>query len=342
MQAHGIENVLISQPSNRRYVSRFTGTRGYLFIASNRQIIFSDSRYEKQISKESPEFEFQVLSRDKTVFQLINELKCDELGVESHHLTYDQYLAFQEETNVKIVPMGKLVEKLRIIKDDDEIASIKKAAQIADMAFKNTLHIIKPGISEIDVATELEYQMRLLGASGTSFDTLVGSGYRGALPHAQATQKKIADGEFIVIDFGCIYEGYCSDMTRTIHVGKATSDEKRLYDIVLKANLEVISQLRGGVISGECDRIAREVIEGYGFGDNFAHGLGHGVGLDVHEEPLLTKNSQTVLKSNMIVTNEPGIYFPGRLGIRIEDLILIHENSCEILSFADKELIEII
>ena len=232
-----------------------------------------------------------------------------------------------------------MIEKIREVKDASEIKIIRQAIEIADQAFEHILTFIKPGITEIQVANELDFYMRSLGASGVSFDTIVASGVRSSMPHGVASQKVIESGDLITLDFGCYYEGYVSDMTRTIALGTIDPKLKEIYEIVLRANEIVNENTKAGITGKQMDALARDYITQKGYGDDFGHSTGHGIGLDIHEGPSISFRNEEPLVVNNIVTNEPGIYLAGLGGVRIEDDLLIQEGGVEILNHSPKELI---
>lgn len=254
-------------------------------------------------------------------------------------MTVAQFDDFENVLEVQLVPASGMIEVLRQVKDADEIDKIKKACEITDKAFEYILGYIKPGISEIDIANTLDFKMREFGASGISFDTIVASGKRSAMPHGVATDKLIANHELITIDFGCYYQGYCSDMTRTVAVGQVDSTLEKIYQIVYDANRMVQEALKPGMTGQELDAIARDYIEGQGYGKNFGHSLGHSIGLEVHEAPMAGPNSKNVLKADQFITDEPGIYLENLGGVRIEDDLLIHEDGNEYITKSPRELI---
>ena len=241
----------------------------------------------------------------------------------------------------ELIPMSSFIENLRMIKDAEEIDTIRKACQISDQAFLDVLDFIKPGeTTELAVMNFLDARMRKLGASGASFDFIIASGYRSAMPHGVASEKVIQTGETLTMDFGCYYNHYVSDMTRTIHVGHVTDEEREIYDIVLRANKALIDQAKAGVSRIDFDRIPRQIINDAGYGAYFTHGIGHGIGLDIHEIPYFGKSSEPI-ETGMVLTDEPGIYLDGKYGVRIEDDLVITETGCEVLTLAPKELIVI-
>ena len=241
----------------------------------------------------------------------------------------------------ELVPMTGFIEKLRMIKDEQEIATIRKACQISDQAFLDVLDFIKPGqTTELAVMNFLDARMRQLGASGASFDFIIASGYRSAMPHGVASDKVIRNGETLTMDFGCYYNHYVSDMTRTVHVGQVTDEEREIYDIVLRSNQALIEAAKAGLSCIDFDRIPRQIINDASYGPYFSHGIGHGIGLDIHEIPYFGKSEEPI-KAGMVLTDEPGIYLDGKYGVRIEDDLLITETGCEVLTLAPKELIVI-
>jgi len=227
----------------------------------------------------------------------------------------------------------------RMIKDETELQTIAKAEAIGDAAFTHILDYVKPGVTEADIALEIEFFMKRQGASKLSFDTIVASGPNSSMPHAQVTNRKLQMGDFVTMDFGCVYQGYCSDMTRTVAIGEPTEEMRKVYQIVFDANIRAMEAIREGVKCNEIDAVARDYIKSQGYGDYFGHGLGHGVGLDIHEEPRFSPKCDVITKENMVITDEPGIYLPGRFGVRIEDLVVVKKDGYEKLSHSDKQLI---
>ncbi len=342
LQQRNLESILIVKPENRRYISGFTGTHGYVLITMDQAIFITDSRYIAQASKQCIDYDILEHNYEHNIYSIINKFKLKNMGFEDEFITYDQYLEFENYFNtMTLVPIKGMMNDLRIIKDEKEIQSIKKAASIADQAFTHICSYVKPEMTEHEVALELEFFMKKKGASSLSFDTIVASGTRSSLPHGVASSKKIEQGNLITIDFGCVYEGYCSDMTRTIVLGKANAKQKEIYNIVLEAQENALAAIKPGIKGLDVDQIAREIITARGYGENFGHGLGHGVGLEIHEQPTLSPKGNIILQSGMVVTDEPGIYIPNFGGVRIEDLILVTETGNEILSKSPKKLIEL-
>jgi Xaa-Pro aminopeptidase len=240
---------------------------------------------------------------------------------------------------IELVPLGKDMDALREIKETDEIEKIKNAVRLADLAFAHVLPYIKEGVKELEIAAEIEYFIKKKGARGTSFETIVASGWRSALPHGVASDKKIQKGDPIVLDFGAFLDDYCSDMTRTVFLGEPVQEMKTIYNIVKEAQMNAAKGIIKGLVVKEGDALARRMIENNGYGDQFGHGLGHGVGLEIHEGPTLSYRGNTVLENGMVVTVEPGIYVPNLGGVRIEDIVVIQDQTPQILTSSTKEMV---
>ena len=302
----------------------------------------TDSRYTL-IAKASVKGFDIIESRQalEEIAKIIKEDGLTKIGFDSQ-VTYGFYQGLSALfADYQLVAMSNFIEDLRMIKDETEIATIRRACQISDQAFIDVLDIIKPGqTTEMDVNHFLDHRMRQLGAEGASFEFIVASGYRSAMPHGRASEKVIQTGETLTLDFGCYYQHYVSDMTRTIHIGHVTDQEREIYDVVLRANQALIEQAKEGVTYREFDAIPREIINTAGYGANFTHGIGHGIGLDIHEYPYFGKSDEAI-KAGMVLTDEPGIYLDDKYGVRIEDDLLITETGCEVLTLAPKELIVI-
>lgn len=338
------DGIIICSPENRRYLSGFTGSNGFLIISNSELGFATDFRYVKQAEKECGNYEiFEIKSQPvDLLYEIIKKYNIKKLAYEDSFMTMSFFNKLEcELKEIDFIPLKEAAGVIRIIKDKDELKLIGEAAKIADNAFTHILKLIKPGVPEKDIALELEYFMKKNGASKLSFDSIVASGKRSSLPHGIATDKVIENGDLVTLDFGCVYNGYCSDMTRTIVVGKADNRQKEIYNTVLKAQVEALSYIKAGVLGKDVDKAARDIISDAGYGDYFGHGLGHGVGLAVHEEPRLSINGEMVLEENMVVTDEPGIYIPDYGGVRIEDLIIVGEDKPIILSKSVKKLIEL-
>lgn len=345
LQKAQVEGILVTDPYNMRYLSGFSGGEGALFLAENARIIITDSRYTEAAGKES---DFIVLEesrknpRGEILSQLVREHRISCLGFEDGAVTYQQYEGFRKNLqDQKFIPLGNLLDSLRAVKTEKELSLIRRAESIGDVAFSKILEILKPGISELEVAAELEYQMKRAGAEGLSFDTIVASGVHSSMPHAVPTEKKLEWGDFVTMDFGCRYQGYCSDMTRTVVIGEASQEQKKIYNTVLEAQRLALDQLCAGKAGKEIDAVARNHIAEAGYGKCFGHGLGHSLGLFIHEEPRLSPGEDTLLLPGMVETVEPGIYVPGFGGVRIEDLAVVKDHGCENYTGSPKELIEL-
>lgn len=346
LEKQKIDAMLISNPYNMRYISGFRGGEGTLYISLKSKVLITDSRYTEAAGQES---DFMVIecNRNRKTTDILKELIQKEqvynLGYEDNSMLCSTFQEYQTALPMisRWIPLKDTVCELRQIKTEEEIAYLRHAEAIGDMAFSKILNMIKPGMTERELQAELEYQMMKCGAEGTSFDTIVASGIHSSMPHAIPTDKKIEMGDFVTMDFGCRYQGYCSDMTRTIVVGKASEKQKEIYRLVWEANQVTESFLHPGMICKEVDKIARDIIAKGGYGNCFGHGLGHSVGLEIHESPACNTRDTTVLRPNMIMTIEPGIYLPGFGGVRIEDMVVITEDGYENLTHSTKELIEL-
>ncbi len=342
MEKEQIDSILITKPENRRYISGFTGSAGTVFITQKQACFITDFRYKDQAADQCKGFEVLMTSPERSIYEILSAFDVNKIGYEDHYMTVHDYGGYVSNLkSVHFKPLGDFVESLRLIKTDFEIEQLRKSAAIADKAFEHILSFIKVGLSERDVALELERFMKSMGASALSFDTIVASGLRSALPHGRASEKIIEHGDFVTMDFGCILDGYCSDMTRTLVMGSASEKQRSIYETVLRAQEAALKAIKPGIRGKEADQVAREIITEAGYGAYFGHGLGHGVGLEVHEEPRLSPIGEKILEKNMVVTDEPGIYIPEFGGVRIEDLVVVTENGCERLSNSPKHLIEI-
>ncbi len=345
----GMDGIIIVNPSNRRYLSYFTGSAGVLYISPKRQVLLTDFRYIEQASKQCPDYEI-INHQAKGIPTLLREFMDQDgvksIAIESDSVTYAQYEEYKKAFgDIIIKGTQSVVEGLRQIKDPEEIENLKKAEAIGDMAFTNIIRFIKEniakGVTENQIALALEVNMRENGAQGTSFNSIVAAGSKSSLPHAVPGDVVLKDGDFVVMDFGCIYNGYCSDMTRTIVIGEPSPKHLEIYNTVLLANEEALKAIKPGKTGKEIDAIARDIIKDKGYGDYFGHGLGHSVGLDIHENPRLATTDDTKLEPGMVVTVEPGIYIPDFGGVRIEDLVVVTEDGIKNLTFSPKELIVI-
>jgi Xaa-Pro aminopeptidase len=334
-----LDAFLISQPQNRRFLSGFTGSAGWLLITAEQALLATDFRYYEQVAREAPGFE---LAQIKTKFsdllpELLADLGVGRLGFESQHVTVDQLDTWRQAVDgVEWVPLKDVVEGIRSIKDAAEIDALRRSVALTDAAFAHLLERAGPGMTEREVAWQIEAYMRGHGASKVAFDLIVAAGPNGALPHAQPSDHVIQPGEPIVVDIGCVVEGYCSDMTRTFCLGQPSAKYLEVWDVVLQAQKAVEDMVRAGVHGVEADAVARDLITEAGYGDHFGHGLGHGVGLAVHEGPRASRLSEDTFEAGMTLTIEPGIYLPGEFGVRLEDLVLIGDEGIEILTNTPK------
>ena len=338
--------MLITDPYNMRYLSGFRGGEGILYISGKSHVLITDSRYTEAAAKESEytiEEKSRTRRRTEIIAAYIREENIESLGFEDLHMRCAGYEQFRRALpeGIRFVPLGESVNALREIKSEEEIELLARAEQIGDEAFADLLGILHAGMTERETAAELEYRMKKRGAQGFSFDTIAASGPNSSMPHAIPTDRPLADGDFLTLDFGCTYEGYCSDMTRTVAIGSVSDRQREIYDTVLAAQRAALEGLHAGMTGAEGDALARTVINEAGYGDCFGHALGHSVGLYIHEEPRLGPGSGTVLKAGMIETVEPGVYVPGFCGVRIEDMVVITEDGIRNLTHSPKELIVI-
>ncbi|TMW73761.1 M24 family metallopeptidase [Alteribacter natronophilus] len=336
-----IDGILIMSPTNRRYVTGFTGSAGAALISDSEAVFITDFRYTEQAAEQAEGYRIVQHTRPihEEVAAQAEALGIKRLGFEKDHMTYGTFDTYKNVINGELIPVAGMVEKLRMIKDENELQTIREAVEIADAAFSHIQSYIRPGVREIDVSNELEFFMRKRGAVSSSFDIIVASGYRSALPHGVASEKKIERGELVTLDFGAYYKGYCSDITRTVAVGEVSDELKKIYDTVLQAQLKGMEGLKAGITGIQADALTRDYIKEQGYGEYFGHSTGHGLGMEVHEGPGLSFKSDTVLEPGMVVTVEPGIYVAGTGGTRIEDDAVVTENGNECLSKSTKELL---
>jgi Xaa-Pro aminopeptidase len=335
-----VEGILFFDMANIRYLTGFTGSEGALFIGKGEPVLLIDGRYVTQAKRETNACEILHFT-DKTE-GIARHLKASNVkvaGFESQALTYDAYEKLQRETEgISLKPLSDEIGPIRARKDSDEISLLKEAARIAARALTATLEIVKPGISERNVATLLEVTMAEVGSEKPSFETIVAAGDNSSMPHARPGISELQNGDFVVIDYGAVYRGYHSDETCTYAIGKISREQKEVYKIVKYAHDRAIDAVKAGVSCKEIDTIARDYIENKGFGPHFSHGTGHGVGLEVHEAPTVSGRSTDRLEEGMVITVEPGIYIPGKWGVRIEDTVLVQRDGCEIITRMSKDL----
>lgn len=342
VKGKGLGGAVITSAENRRYFSGFTGSNGMLLIAPDGFSLITDFRYREQAKLQAEGFEVTIAARSEepgTLRDAIAARSLKAVGFESERVSYAQYERLRAALGVELVPVDDDINALRAIKSEGELNCIREAARIADAVFAHMLTFLRPGMTEIDAAAEIEYQMKKRGAEGAAFPAIVASGENGALPHAEPSQKKLQNGELVVIDFGARVNGYCSDMTRTVALGHISSEAKAIYTLVLQAQEAALDALRPGLSAKDADETARELLRAAGYAGQFGHGLGHGVGINVHEAPTLNGLSRDVLAPGMVVTVEPGIYLPGKLGVRIEDLCAVCEDGLQNFTSSTKEIV---
>ncbi|HIU64752.1 MAG TPA: aminopeptidase P family protein [Candidatus Avacidaminococcus intestinavium] len=332
--------IILKGTASLRYFVGFTGDDSLLYVTKQQAILITDSRYTLQAKAEAPDCE--LLEQKGGLWSALKSLGLADMKIafESLNFTVADYNNLLE-VGSRCSFSGVDLTSLRIIKDTDEIVKINEAVEIADAAFAALLPQLTIGMTEIEAAAILEFEMRKRGSEAVSFPTIVASGERSALPHGLASNKVINKGEFVTFDFGAIVAGYHSDMTRTIIMGKASERQKYLYNVVLEAQLLGIKEAKAGITGKELDQVVRKFITDAGFGDYFGHGLGHGVGLDIHELPIASKRGDNLLCENMVLTVEPGIYLGKEGGVRIEDMIVITTEGCRVLTASNKQLLEI-
>jgi len=338
-----IDAIFVSQPDNRRYLSGFDGSAGYLLITGKDAIIATDFRYIEQVKQQSPDYRVFQISGDMANWfpELVADLRGRKLGFELQHMSLAMYrqvgdIIKRVAPPPRLVPLEGLVESLRAIKEAAEIEAIAQAADISDRAFMHIEENMKAGMSEIEVAWEGERFMREHGSQAVPFDVIVASGPNAALPHARPSERAIQEGEPVLMDIGARVHGYASDLTRTICLGEPDNDFRKVYDIVLGAQLAALELIKEGMTGEQADNLARTIIAETGYAEAFGHALGHGIGLVAHESPRLGPGSNEKLASGMVFTIEPGIYLPGWGGVRVEDLVVLENGNLRVLSKARK------
>ena len=340
----GADALLVTRLPNVRYLSGFTGSAGILLIAPDELVFVTDGRYDtqahEQLGASGAGARIEIASAaEQTALLARIVAHCPRLGLEAHGVTWAQQRAWAEAfVGASLVPTEDLVEDLRRVKEPAEVERIRAACAIADDALASTLPLLHGRPSEREFALALEIEMRERGASGTSFDTICASGPNAALPHARPTGRSVERGELVVIDFGCIVDGYCSDMTRTVSVGDPGPDARRMWEVVRRSQQAGRDAVTAGVTCAEVDRASREVIEAAGWGAAFSHGTGHGVGLEIHEAPRVAKAAGGTLEPGVVVTVEPGVYLPGIGGVRLEDTVVVTDSGADALTSFPKHL----
>lgn len=341
-----LDAVMITDRYNMRYIASYRG-EGVILYTNKAKYVLTDSRYTEQVERECEGYEcvdIAGIGYAGNIRQILEKIKKPgikvRVGFENFSIGYRDYSEYNEKVDcAEFIPVDGRLDAIREVKTDEEIEKLRTAESIGDAAFKHILGYLREGITERNVALELEYYMKKNGAEGLSFDTIAASGKNSSMPHAIPTDKKLENGDFLTMDFGCLYDGYCSDMTRTVAIGNASDSMRKVYDIVLKAQMESMKCIKAGAWCNEVDAVARRVIADAGYGNCFGHGLGHSVGLFIHENPRFSPKCKAVLKPGMVITVEPGIYLPGQFGVRIEDLVAVTENGFINLTESDKSLI---
>ncbi len=338
-----VDGLLLTSRCSRHYGARFDIAEGMAVVSRRGCRYYTDSRYIESAQRNLQGFEVVQTDRDRSYPALINRAVKDfgitALGYEEEYLTAGELSRLQAQLDVRLVPYNAPIYAFRAVKEDWELERMRKAQQIADAAFLEVLPRLKTGMTELEAQAELIYCMYKNGAQGLSFDPIVVSGPNTSMPHGVAGSRVIQPGDFLTMDFGVLYQGYCSDTTRTVAFGYATEEMKKVYSVVLKAQREAIAATRAGVIGCEIDGIARKVISDAGYGDYFGHGYGHSLGLEIHESPNLNQRNQERLPAGAVCSAEPGIYLPGKFGVRIEDVTVLTPDGCENLTKLPKELL---
>lgn len=345
LEAERLDGFIVTHPANLRYLCGYTGSNGLLLFMDGRRTFFTDGRYTQQ-AREEVEDARVVIAKGPLLpaaAQRMATAKDIRLGFEADLITVAAAAAMRKAVpkSIPLKPASGLVMRQRIVKDADEQRILRAAVDLGAEVYGAALKVIRPGVRESEVAGRLEFAAREAGADGMSFDTIVAAGKRSALPHGRATAAPIPQRGFVVVDSGVILRGYCSDMTRTVHVGRAGREERKWYEAVLEAQLAGIAAVKPGQAAGEVDKACRQVLRRAGLDRFFTHSTGHGVGLEIHEPPRLGKGQAEELQAGMIITIEPGVYVPGKGGIRIEDMVLVTAGGCEVLTPVNKELVEI-
>jgi Xaa-Pro aminopeptidase len=338
---HKVEALLITALPNVRYLSGFTGSNGTVLLTGERAVLFTDPRYQTQAPLEC-DCDVKIAKGPvlAEALKLLKKLGVKRVGFERNRASFETYDYLKREaTGVKLAGLPGLVERLRMVKSPVEIATIKASVELNSAALEQALATFRPGTTEIDMAAEIEYRMRRLGADGPAFETIVASGSRSALPHAHPTATAAANDQLLLIDMGAFVAGYASDMTRTFAVGRISSKAKRIYRAVLESQLAAIDSVKAGIPASSVDRAARSVLRRHGFEKMFIHSTGHGLGLEIHEGPRIGRKEATRLEAGMAITIEPGVYIEGFGGVRIEDTVVVTDTGCQVLTPTKKDLL---
>jgi Xaa-Pro aminopeptidase len=345
LDSERLQGFVVTHPANLRYLCGYTGSNGLLLFLRGRRVFFTDGRYTDQAREEVGGARVVIAKGPllEAAGKLIGEMKAAAVGFESDHTSVATAAEMRKLVGKKISwkPTSGLIMGQRMIKDADELKVIREAVDMGAAVYERALRSIRSGVRESEIAGELEFAARRAGADGMAFDTIVAAGNRSALPHGRASSQPIPRRGFVVVDSGVVLRGYCSDMTRTVHVGRASREERRWYDAVLEAQLAGIAAVKPGTTAGAVDHAARQVLRRAKLDRFFSHSTGHGVGLEIHEPPRLGKTQEQRLQPGMVITIEPGVYVPDKGGIRIEDMVLVTIAGCQVLTPVTKELIEV-
>ena len=344
LRESGLDAMLLTDPKNRFYVTGFHSSAGAVVVTQNDAWLFTDSRYI-EAAEHTAAGAYRVGLNDREhslstlVRRVLDQSHATKVGGEEASLSYQEYIGYEKALGCQLIPAQGLVMQLRAAKTPEELEKMVKAQEITDRAFQHILTFLRPGVTEQAVAAELMYVMMKDGAERMSFDPIVVTGVRSSMPHGVPGQTVIQQGDFVTMDFGCIYEGYCSDMTRTVAIGFASEEMRKVYGIVLEAQLAGIRTAKAGVLGRDVDKAGRDVIESAGYGEYFGHGFGHSLGLDIHEAPNSSPAGTAEMPLGCVCSAEPGIYLPGKFGVRIEDVVVYEENGCRVLTKSPKELL---
>ncbi len=338
-----MDAALIPSEVNRRYYTGFVSSAGALLVTREKAVLLLDSRYVEAGGKKVTDAEV-VLMTDmaRQLNELFEEYKVKTVGIESGYMTVESLYSLRKVLSAQMLDdprLNSIILKHRCVKSEEEMAEIRAAQAITDKTFIHMLDLIKPGVSEKDLQLELDYYMLRNGATGLAFETILAAGANGSMPHAVPGDNVIKEGDFVTMDFGAAHNGYCSDMTRTVAVGKITEEQEKVYNLVLDAQLAAIDAVRAGVPCNSIDKVARDMIYGAGYEGRFGHGLGHSLGLEIHENPRFSMLCSDITEVGTVMSVEPGIYLDGRFGVRIEDIVMITENGCEVITKSEKKLI---
>ena len=336
-----LDAILITDEKNQRYATGFPFTDGMVVVGREKAWLLTDSRYIEAAEKTAGSCcAVQMFDRQHSLTDLIRaaleEAKADRLAAEDEKLSHGRWAGLEKALERQLLPAGDLMMELRASKNQEEIESMIRAQRISEKALEEVLHIIKPGMTEKQVMAELVYHMLKNGSEGNSFDPIVVTGAKTSMPHGVPGDEVIREGDFVTMDFGSLYNGYCSDMTRTVAVGHATEEMRKIYSIVLEAQLAGIAAARSGIPGKVIDQAARDVIEKAGYGPYFGHGFGHSLGLDIHEPPMAGPRGEALMAENDLCSAEPGIYLPGKFGVRIEDVMILRKDGAEVITKAPK------